>query len=359
MPNNTVDTVFNKPRNTFLLSTPAKQSPAKDAANAQLNKKNTDLGRNNTPEEKNSSKNMLLGTLSGLAVLGGSVYWIKYRKNMWNNFPAHSGTLSNNLDVLIEEVGKLKKLIREDYLSKRQALINKMNDPGEFGFELSFKDNKDLKKKVNIIEEQYGPAAENAKKVLEENRQIIIDKLRKLSSDPEWNELKILRKKLVKTMTTSPSMDQRKIAENKIPMVNDLITNKVYPDEVENYKSMYGIDNQKISELVRKEFASYDEFVNEYTSLNQENVFDIPFMDRRFSHTSRLSFETVFPEETGIMKTCKSLIDINKARLDSAKKLYSDFNNKIRDLGVEYRETESIKDLKKYNARIEALRNND
>ena len=356
---NTFETTFSKYRNTLFMTTP-QNAPAQK----ELNRENKTTGAVNIkPEKEKSSKNILTGTLSGLAVLGGSIYWVKsrggFRGKNFSTIAGNSGGLSNNPDVLLEEVTKLKKLILQDYLSKRQSIINKMNDPGEFGFEIHFVSNQDLRKKVNIIEEQLGPAVENAERVLKENQRIIMDKLRKLSSDPEWNELKILRKKLVRIVKTSPSQDQRKIAENKIPMVNDLLTNKVYPDEVEDYKRIYGIDDRTIYNLVKKEFNTLEEFINEYSSLNQDSVFNLPFMDRRFSHESRLSFETLFPEETQNIKTCKSLIDLSRARLLAAKQLYADFNKKIKELGMQYRTTESIQDLKKYNARIRALRNND
>ena len=147
--------------------------------------------------------------------------------------------------------------------------------------------------------------------------------------NPEFNELRKLRKALIKTATTSNSEDEVKIANEKITMINDLLINRVYPDEAAKYKLLHNIDDEQVFGLVKENFESYEQFVNKYDSLKgQEMDFDFSCLDNKFRHKESLRFKDIFPKEADIINTNTQLIEDARLNLFATENLYNTYKSR-------------------------------
>jgi hypothetical protein len=177
---------------------------------------------------------------------------------------------------------------------------------------------------------------------------IIRKKMQALSNFPEFKELRKIRKALVKTVAESKSLDEIKIANQKIILVNDLLINRAYPKEAVKYERIYGISDAKAFALVRKNYSTFEEFMNEFRACqNKDLPFDYEVVANRFTHKNNLELTDVFPVETGVITSNRELIESTKEDYEAANSLYKKYVDRLKVLAAEYRKTDEVKELKR------------
>jgi len=318
------------------------------------------LPAKNPESKKNDYHNSktILASLSALAVIGASVWGIKHSsKPKPNQIKKNETDVLEAVDVVKDKINKLKKLIFEDYISKKTKIIDQMNKFDEFEYKVPFNTGKDLQDKISVFEKEYVEMSANSYEVISKNKKIIRNKLAALMPDSDWQELKKLRKHFIKTMRTDKDVEQRKIAGEKLILVNDLLINKVYPETIDKY-NLYGITNQQAFEIVKKDFKTYDDFTEYYDSIkNMDIPFNFEELDKRFSHNGTLSLKDIFPEEITAIESSTELLDETTKKLTATKILYNKYQSKIKQLAQEYRETDGVKELKELLDDLKALKN--
>ena len=304
---------------------------------------------NNKKEDgqKYFNNSALIGSLTGLAIIGGgTAAIISGHIAGFKNMTGIGENINQSANVILEKISKLKKLVTEDYILRRTRIIQDLNKFGEFDYKLPFKNGKDLRTKITKLEEEYSEIDAIYKNNVQENSTIIKDKIRNLSTDSEWKELRKLRKQFMKTMQNSSAGEQRRIASEKITFINDLLITKVYPQDAAKY-NLYGITEKQALELVRKEFNSYKEFTEYYDSIKDLSIpFRFEEIGNRFSHNGSLSLADIFPEETGAIKNSAKLREDTFSKLEAARNLYKTYLKKLEQLAKEYRQTSGIIELR-------------
>ena len=153
-------------------------------------------------------------------------------------------------------------------------------------------------------------------------------------------------------------MEQVKIANEKIPMVNDLLINRVYPEEMEKFSSIYGLEDSQAFEMIRKHYASHENFMKEYDELKNLSIpFDYDIIDRRFSHNGELSLLDVFPDEILSIKSNLELIKSFGIDLKGIKELEKKYVTKLSELTEDFRKSSDIEKLKNLTQRLKELNN--
>jgi hypothetical protein len=303
-----------------------------------------------------------MGSLAGLAVIGTSVWTIKKHYSKPTKLKPKDLTpaeIQNSIAEIEIKIEKLKKIISDNYISERNHIISQLNEFGEYEYKIPFENSRDLNSKIKNLEKQKTTDISRSTKIIEENNQIIRDKIKQLSADEKWKELKTIRKQLVYTLHNKKSTpEQKKIANEKISFVNDLITNMVYPEEAAKYKSIYGLTEEQTYELVTREFETHEAFMKEFDRIKDK---DIPFgfdsMDKRFSHTGSLSLRDIFPEEIATIESNKKHIKQINVALESAKELYGKYHKKLVALAKEFKNKEEVLELKTLIEQLKSLKN--
>ncbi len=317
----------------------------------------------NKPNSKNYfNKKTILGSLAGLAVLGGSILAVKKYSSKAVAQESEKLTpeiIKNKINSTEARVAELREIIRENYLSKKNHIIKELNQFGEFDYKVPFENAKQLREKIELLEKNSASSVENSTKIINENKAIINSKMEKLSSNERWNRLNQLREQLRKILDDkSASVEQKNIANEKIPLVNDLLINMIYPEEAAAYKGIYGLTDKQTYELVTTEFPTGDAFMKEFDRIKDKEIpFSFDTMEKRFSHNGSLSEHDLFPEETETIQINEKRIkDINVA-IKTAKDLYEKYSGKIKALANEFRQMPETQELKSLTKQIKELKN--
>ena len=339
-----------------------KDKPALSAEKVSINETTSSEQKNSIskqPEDKSYfNTKTILGTLAGLAVIGTSIYMFKSGKNKEIKNKITPEQIQGEIDTVKEEIAVLKKLIRENYVAKKNTLINKLNEFQEFDYKFPFDNHSQLRSKIESFESTSGKRMTNSQNIINNERKTIKDKLSVLSKNPEWKELKLIRKNLRKIISDGNDMEQVKIANEKIPMVNDLLINRVYPEEMEKFSSIYGLEDSQAFEMIRKHYASHENFMKEYDELKNLSIpFDYDIIDRRFSHNGELSLLDVFPDEILSVKSNLELIKSFGIDLKGIKELEKKYVTKLSELTEEFRKSSDIEKLKNLTQRLKELNN--
>ena len=314
--------------------------------------------KSKTDDNSDSSNSAALwGSLTGLALTGCCIWGIVSGHSTGSRqISAATENLSQSADILLEKISKLRKLIFEDYTHRRNRIVQNLNRFDEFDYKIPFKNGKTLQAKISKLENEYSEINEIYKNNVSENSKIIKQKIKELSTDTEWKDLRKLRKQFIKIMQTPSAGEQRQIASEKITFINDLLITKVYPQDSAKY-NLYGITEQQAMELVKKDFKTYEEFTNYYDSIKNN---DIPFhfeeIGNRFFHNGTLSLADVFPEEMGAIKNSAKLREETFSKLTAAKSLFQKYLDSMKQLATEYRQTDGIKELKTLLRNLHAIK---
>lgn len=317
-----------------------------------------------SPEDKNYFSNKtIFGSLMGLAAIGGSIFLISgksagSRQRLGNN-TAVAEQIGMRIEETLDKIKNLKNLIRKDFIIKYKFLTEKFIASQKFEGIEPFSNNKELSERITKKYDKYQDILGTSGDVIREKKHIIRQNLQNLFKDPEFNELRDIRKSLMKTIKTSASEDEVKIANDKIVMVNDLLINKVYPDDAAKFIELHNIDEKQILKLVKENFTSYGDFISKYQSMQTfESDFNYDIITNRFNHSDNLRLVDIFPKEAESINTNKQLIQEAKEDLYFYKDLQRKYLATIRDFVASYRQTEAVKELNSLIKQLNSLRNN-
>lgn len=301
----------------------------------------------------------ITGSLLGLAAIGGSIWAVKSghfqsKNNIQKISPEQ---IQARINDTLDDINKLKKLIRDDFLAKRNHIINKFFNSNNTNNFMHFKDSQDLRAKIEAERSNYDRIEKIATPNILEQKQIIKDKFVKLINDPEFKELRQIRKSLLQAKKSTKTEDEMNIVSKKINIVNDMIINKVYPENSELFKQLYNADSSKILELINGKYETYEQYLTKYKELNPVPTdFNFDSVKNSFYHSKKLSFEDVFPEEVDIIKNNTKILKKAEDRcliLEILKKRYLE---KYTEFVNNYQKTEAVIDLKKQVRQLRSLR---
>lgn len=311
------------------------------------------------PDKNNNyfSSGTIIGSLSGLAVLGGSVWALTSGKFKSKVRPLSAKEINDNIIATSEQIKLLKKLIKKEYLIKKQAIIDRLNDIEEPDYAIPFTTTKELNEETKIFQEKYEKVYQTCDPIIKENKQIIKEKFQTLLKNPEFNELRKLRKALINIVATSNSEDEVKIANDKILMVNDLLINRAYPEKAAKFTPLYNLEDKQVYELVKENFETYEQFIEKYDTLNgKESDFDLLLIEDRFLNNKRLRFKDIFPKEADCIITNLKTIENAKHDVILRKNLYKTYISRLTELAQKYQETQTVKELHAHTQRLNMLR---
>ena len=151
-----------------------KDKPALSAEKVSINETTSSEQKNSIskqPEDKSYfNTKTILGTLAGLAVIGTSIYMFKSGKNKEIKNKITPEQIQGEIDTVKEEIAVLKKLIRENYVAKKNTLINKLNEFQEFDYKFPFDNHSQLRSKIESFESTSGKRISNSQNIINNER---------------------------------------------------------------------------------------------------------------------------------------------------------------------------------------------
>ena len=292
--------------------------------------------------QKAISKNdMLMYTLGGLAVLGSVAAIIKSH----NSARKHK---TSQKDPNIMETLKLRTRIKNKFTEKRAPIVNRLlEEIANFNPDYKFMTISQINAMKMKMDAENTALETRLVKHKAESLQLLKNKISNLSSDNEWQGLRKLRKNYIKTLKSKASAEKKQIANKKIIIINDLLINKAYPEEVEAFKQLYKIDPADALEFVKKDTKTLKDYNEEFKAAQKLDIpYSIPVRDRNFTHILPLKLIDVFPDEALAYNECESKLKyINRitTRLDEILNKYKEDISKIVD---EFRNSVEVKALK-------------
>lgn len=275
----------------------------------------------NSGKKNKAAENVWIG-LGALAVIGAASIMIYRAVKGKKSIPPvseNSNSAAGVIDNPLKEIEELKTKIKTDYLNKKSEILKDFD---------SSVDNKEV--------EKYKDMRKNASTAIK-------NKLKKLAEDSDWIELRKIRKKLVKFRSKEKYGEQYDIASKKIELINNVLICKIYPAEEEAFKGKFLMDLSDVSELVKRDFATFEDFQKEY-SAKQKYEFELDFNEKFFYKNFKLTLTDLFPED---MKE----YDFSKKKIaELYKEPKTKRQEKLKKLAEEFRENDDVKKLKKLNA---------
>ncbi len=266
----------------------------------------------NPPKKKNNSSGKIWIGLSALAAAGAASL-LFFRGSTTQK------TVAPVARDIASEVKGLKAKIKENYMNKKSEILK----------------NSDLTEDKNEIK-KYRDTMNNAYLAVK-------NKIKKLAEDSDWIDLRKVRKRLLKTLDKEKHGEKRDIASKKIEILNNILICKIYPEEEEAFKGKILMDLSDAAELVKKDFATMEDFQKEYSS-RQKYDFELDLNEKFFYKNFKLTWRDLFPEDMKEYDFAKEKIkDLQKE--PQTKRL-----EKLKQLALEFRETADVKTLKSLNA---------
>ena len=273
-----------------------------------------DIQKNPPPAAKkqNNNSTKIWAGLVALAVIGmASAAIYRARSNK-------SETLNPVQDTK-QIIKDLKVKIKTDYLNRKAEILNAHKKDSV--------DENEIKKYIDMKQE----ASDSIKTVL-----------KNLQQDSEWQELRKIRKSLLKTLCSNKNGEQYNIASKKIELINNILTCKLHPEQIQAFKDNTLMDISDAAEIVRKPFNTIKEFEKEYAA-KQKYEFDFNLDDKLFFTNSNLSLRDIFTEEMKKYDFAKE--KISELKLEPKKKLHEELTK----LAEEFHSCEDVKKLKNLN----------
>jgi len=323
---NTLQTKFNINSSSYI---------TKPAANPEPEKKvSSDAGSN---KQNSKNRNILLASLGGLAVLGGVAVWVCSRKPKAVNPPINV----DNRDWL--EINRLKALIKEGYLSKQQEILTEL-----FGENKPPKSIREWANSITATETKNVELKESMLQHKDENIKALRTKIAALQGDEQWVQLRKLRKNLIEIYNGKGSPDEIAVAAKKVPVINDLLIVKAYPEEAENFRKLHWMEPEAAIKLVNANYKNVDEYYEAFKAAQTADInLEIPIRDREFNHFKPLALTDVFPDEAGSVVTCNKEIKKMDDELNYMKSLFAQYRERHSELVNEVRASEDYKALKR------------
>jgi len=363
----TIQNFSNINQSQFYLTATPKVKKAEE--NLPVNKENMD--QTNQNDDGFFSAKTVLASLAGLATIGAGIWYVKSGKgaskinasvSAQNSVSEGATTipLIPKKDVITSRIAELRQTIQSEYAVKKQAIIDEMNIFDEFDDRVPFTNEKEIFEEVKTRLAAYNDKNSKVGNIIANARSTIKNKIAELKDNPEWIELRTLRKDMRKKLVKSESEDEIKILKDKITIINDLMINRVYPEEMERYVQFIGIEDKNAYKLLKKDFKTYDEFMKEYEAAKTV-VSGEPLLEDaeiRFIDSNKLTLEKIFPYEMFAINTNnKAVVRLRKA-YEAADRVYKKFIAKRKELSQEFKQSENIKELKKLVAELKSLADN-
>lgn len=306
------------------------------------------------PEQTNNSA-LLWSSLAGLAaVSGGSIYWYK-TKNPKNKYIPPEENIQEKYRILKEDTEHLRNMVAKDYRAKVQALRNKANVFEEFDIEVPFENGKDLRSKIREMEIQNPKSEEERNKIISENLSIIREKFKRLSTDPQWKEFRQIRKQLKQIMDSPHTSYAAELALKKIELVDDLIINKVYPENVPIYENAIGLTQQQVLEIIKRDYSSIQEYRDDFQSKSHPKT-PCSWPQEILNTDDKLSLQLVFPREVELIEGCRQDNKFFGQKLAAAKNLLAKYHDSLKELAINYSKTLAMVELKAKMAELRTLK---
>lgn len=298
-----------------------------------------------TPDSNKQSKerqNILLGSLGGLAVLGTAAYIIKSRMNK----KAAQKACETGANIM--EVIRLKHKIKTEFTEKRLPLVQKLKEQvAKTGNEIEFESIGELNAKIDKLDAENIAKRDSLIKHRTEQRQILRDKIEKLVQDPEWKQLRQLRKHFINIINGNTSSEQKKIAADKVTIVNDLMINKAYPEEIEAFEKLYKMNSEQAFNIVKTKYKTFEDY-NKALSEVQVPGLDmvLPIRDRNFTHTRPLHLTDIFPDEAWACIECDKQLENINLKTEGIREILKQYHTDCAAIAEEFRNSIDTKALK-------------
>lgn len=337
---NTLQTTFNVKSNAYMQMPGV--STAKNSTEQQVQPDN---------KEKNNRNKLLLYSLGGLAVLGTAAYLIKSR------MAKAAVQKSQEQDVNIMEVIRLRNKIKTEFEAKREPYAEKLfENLRNTGIDIKCKNIGELSKKIKEIEQRNNTLKESLITHRNQQSNLLKEKIQKLNQDSEWIELRKLRKNFINLINSKAPAEQKKIAAKKIVLVNDLLINKGYPEEIEAFKNLYRFDQNKGMEIVRTKFETLEDFNKAMKEAQTLDVdIKLPIRERNFTHMQPLHLTDIFPDEANSYVECNKKIEVLDFETNSINNFYKQYHEELKNLAAEARESADVKALRAEVAKRQTL----
>ncbi len=319
-----------------------------------------------TQKDNYFNNKTILGSITGLGILGVCIWRMKSGKAPdKKNTPSlpqvtkpSAEKIQAEITVLNEKITNLKNLIKSDYIAKRKNIIDNLNQFDEYSYNFPFSNRNDLNKTIENLEKDYNETLPKSNKIIKDNRDAIRNTLSELSQNPEWKELKLARKNLIKVLEDENKTDDEiLIANNKISFINDLLVNRAHPDLLASYKEISAIDDAQALELVRKNFKVYNRFTQKLESMKDKDAkLRLDKSDKYFNHTGKLSLSDIFHDEMQSIKVRTKTLKTKLSKLNAAKSLRDKLDIENGQLVKDYRNTESVKQLQSLVKELKTLK---
>lgn len=325
----TLQTNFNLNRYSYIMPPAAKQE------------QKTGDTKSSVPDKK-SQQNMLLYSLGGLAVLGTTAAIIK------SHLSGNKANKNDKGSVNIVEIIKLKNKIRNNFVEKREPIRQKLFEELEnMSPEYKFKTIGQIN--AMLMEMQSNRTSLQTRLIQHKTEQtkIIKQKLANLAKDKEWLELRKLRKSYLKILKGKEPAEQQQIADKKIVLINNLLINKAYPEEIERFKTLYQMDPSTALEFVKKDYKTIQDYNEAFKDAQTLDIpYGIPAKERNFSHSHPLKPRDVFPDEALSCEECDQKLYYINTKTERLSNIMSEYKEKIKQIAEQSRNSVDVKSLK-------------
>ena len=309
---------------------------------------NTKVDSSKSVSEKNgsfSNNNVLLSSLGGLAVVGFG--YLAYRKFSGKILPKNETSTSGHtlLDIV-----DIKEKIKKDIIEKRQNLLAEINAKrSPYDSSPVYESGRDIIKRLNEAQHVHQQNVEELLPTKNKSMATIKSKLKNLAGDKDWQFLRNSRKNLIKIINGSYPKRAQEIAYNKVLLINDLLINKVYPDEQKVFLNFHGFSHEDGLNLIKTKFSNMEDYNKACKELREKNNVGkiiLTARERNFKHYMPLTLSSVFPDEANVYKTCRRKLFLSSGRLNVLKKAYSDYIDGLKQIAIECRHSENNNSLK-------------
>lgn len=285
---------------------------------------------------KDDKTKMLLAGLGGLAVIGAGAVLVYNRLKKGKA----SGTQSSPLDAA-------KNKARDEFKKLKESMLDEFNEnlPDELKVRtgVTFKSSKELEDFKEALKTGDDFSVEKYETMRAETSAKVKAQLQKLEGDSEWQELRKMRKALIKSADTQD--DAGKIAREKISIINDLMSYKVDPSREQVFKNRNMMDVSDGFALVRRDFVSADEFYAKKEKVTKYD-FDFDIGEGFFAGHKPLTINDLFEDEQDTYNFAKdNLKKIETICAEVIPKAKETLHQKLSELAQGFRTSEFIENL--------------